>query len=70
MFLTQGTDIPEGVAPRRSEVNRFIVPGVQVIREGKVEPFLGSHPKLSSSTVHWGGVALDKSRLRTLASSL
>ena len=60
MFLTQGTDIPEGVAPRRSDVNRFIVPGVQVVREGRVEPFLGTDPKLSSTTVRWGGVALDK----------
>lgn len=34
-------------------------PGVEVIRGGRVEPFLGTLPRLSSASVHWGGIVLD-----------
>src|SRR5215470_19221092 len=33
--------------------------GVEVIRKGRVEPFLHAHPSLSSSTVRWAGVAIE-----------
>jgi AraC family transcriptional regulator len=33
--------------------------GVEVIREGRVEPFLHAHPTLSSSSVRWAGVAVE-----------
>ena len=33
--------------------------GVSVRRGGRVEPFLHVHPKLSSATSHWSGVALE-----------
>lgn len=39
--------------------NRFIVPGIDVVREGRAEPFLDSKPTLSSSPVQWGGIALE-----------
>ena len=33
--------------------------GVEVVREGRVEPFLHAHPTLSSSSVRWGGLAVE-----------
>ena len=33
--------------------------GVEVIRNGRVEPFLHSRPSLSSSSVRWAGVAVE-----------
>src|SRR6516165_9864530 len=33
--------------------------GVEVVREGRVEPFLHAHPTLSSSSVRWKGVAVE-----------
>jgi AraC family transcriptional regulator len=33
--------------------------GIEVIREGRVEPFLQDHPALSSSSVRWAGVAVE-----------
>ena len=36
-----------------------VLSGVQVVREGRVEPFLHAHPNLSSSSVRWAGVAVE-----------
>jgi AraC family transcriptional regulator len=36
-----------------------ILCGVEVMREGRVEPFLHTHPTLSSSSVRWAGLALE-----------
>ena len=36
-----------------------ILSGVEVVRKGRVEPFLHAHPCLSSSSVHWAGVAVE-----------
>jgi AraC family transcriptional regulator len=36
-----------------------ILSGVEVMRRGRVEPFLHSHPSLSSSSVRWAGVAVE-----------
>jgi hypothetical protein len=33
--------------------------GVEVIRKGRVEPFLHAHPSLSSSSVRWAGLAVE-----------
>ena len=33
--------------------------GVEVMRKGRVEPFLHAHPSLSSSSVRWAGVAVE-----------
>jgi len=38
---------------------RIIVPGVDVIRDGREEPFLGSRPTLSSVSAKWGGIVLE-----------
>ena len=62
MAVIHGANIPhslESAAPRRSGANRLILPGVGVIRQGRVEPFLLTPPKLSSTAVHWGGIAVD-----------
>ena len=37
----------------------FILPGVEVVREGRVEPFLHFHPTLSSAAVRWSGLAVE-----------
>jgi AraC family transcriptional regulator len=36
-----------------------ILSRVNVVREGRVEPFLHSHPTLSSSSVRWAGLAVE-----------
>ena len=36
-----------------------ILPGVEVMRKGRVEPFLHAHPIRSSTDVRWSGLALE-----------
>jgi AraC family transcriptional regulator len=43
----------------RSVGQSLILPGVEVVREGRVEPFLHAHPTLSSANVRWSGIALE-----------
>ena len=43
----------------RDPADRIDLSGVSVRREGRVEPFLHVHPKLSSATSHWSGVVLE-----------
>jgi len=49
----------EGFQARPSMTGRIVLPGVDVVREGRAEPFLDSPPTLSSATVQWGGIALE-----------
>jgi len=39
---------------------RLVVPAVNVVREGRIEPFLDSQPVKSSVPAHWGGITLEK----------
>src|ERR1700747_1088749 len=39
--------------------DRITLPGVNVVREGHMEPFLGSHAG-SRSALHWAGIALER----------
>jgi AraC family transcriptional regulator len=49
----------EGSCVGLSGLGRFTVPMVvDVVREGRVEPFLGTPPTKSSAPVQWGGIAL------------
>jgi AraC family transcriptional regulator len=50
----------ESTQARPSTTGRIILPGVDVVREGRAEPFLEISPTLSSATVQWGGIALEK----------
>src|SRR5262245_60775895 len=36
-----------------------ILSGFELMRKGRVEPFLHGHPSLSSSSVRWPGVAVE-----------
>jgi len=38
---------------------RIVLPGIEVVREGRVEPFVYERPTLTSATVCWSGVALE-----------
>lgn len=40
--------------------DRITLPGVNVVRQGRTEPFLGSHPAGSGSAGHWAGIALER----------
>jgi AraC family transcriptional regulator len=40
--------------------DRITLPGVNVVHEGRTEPFLGSHSAGPRSAMQWGGVALEK----------
>ena len=52
-----------GSAPRmplgRSPAECIIIPGLEVIREGRVERFLGARPTQSSARAGWTGLALE-----------
>ena len=50
---------PLVASPQRPIMSGPIIPEVEVIRQGRVEPFLTTQPMLSSSVVQWGGIALD-----------
>ena len=44
-------------------LDRAVVPGVEVIREGRIEPFLSARPALTSSAIRWGGLAVEDYRI-------
>jgi AraC family transcriptional regulator len=52
-------NFPNGSCEWSLASNRFIIPGIDVLREGRGEPFLDTRPTLSSSPVQWGGIALE-----------
>ena len=43
----------------RSQADQLDLSGVEVRREGRVEPLLHAHPKISSTAAHWSGVVLE-----------
>ena len=43
---------------RSFRCSRFAAPAINVLREGRLEPFLESTPIKSSAAAHWGGIAL------------
>src|SRR6201991_3281135 len=47
----------ERIRPRLTGAH-LILGGVEVKREGRVEPYLNTQPALSSAAVRWSGVAL------------
>jgi len=49
----------DGAGARYPTNSRIIVPGVDVVRDGRGEPFLATSPTLSSIPVEWGGIALE-----------
>jgi AraC family transcriptional regulator len=53
-------DFPNGSREHASASNGCIDPGIDVLREGRAEPFLDRRPTLSSSPVQWGGIALER----------
>jgi AraC family transcriptional regulator len=62
MGATSQGNVPRGVAGMKAQspvVNQLILPGVDVVREGREERFLEASPTLSSSPVHWRGIALE-----------
>jgi AraC family transcriptional regulator len=62
MAAVHAADLPQ--APRRvtqsSSTSHLILSGVEVRRQGRVEPLLHAHPTLSSTPAQWSGVALEE----------
>ena len=46
-------------APRYMPRRSLILSGVEVVRNGRVEPFLHAHPTLSSGGAGWAGIAVE-----------
>jgi AraC family transcriptional regulator len=44
---------------RSPTFGRLVFPAVNVVRQGRVEPFLDSSPTKSSALAHWGGITLE-----------
>jgi len=62
MGATTQDDFPRGVAWKKAQspaMDQLVLPGVDVVREGRQERFLEAPPTLSSSPVHWRGIALE-----------
>jgi len=51
---------------RPPTVSHRIVPAIDVVREGRPEPFLDSRPTGSSAPAQWGGIALEFSKCSAL----
>ena len=43
----------------RAPIGRPVVPGIEVVRGGRVEAFLHARPTLSSASIQWGGLAVE-----------
>jgi AraC family transcriptional regulator len=52
-------ELPRHIPRSHATVDPPTLCGVEVIRKGRVEPFLHAHPSLSSSSVRWAGVAVE-----------
>jgi hypothetical protein len=50
---------PGSTASVRSAGRRVMLSGVEVMRDGRVEPFLHTHPILSSAGAQWSGLAVE-----------
>jgi hypothetical protein len=50
---------PHNTARPYSTGAATILPGVKVVREGRIEPFLDAHPSLSSAALGWAGLAVE-----------
>src|SRR5437879_13050650 len=50
---------PKETARHASTGYGFVIPGVEVVRHGRVEPFLHARPTLASTAVQWAGLALE-----------
>ena len=70
--VSEGTAIPDPAPSRRlgaSDASRRpgldppVLPGVEVIRKGRVEPFLEARPALTSAAIRWGGLAVEDFRI-------
>jgi AraC family transcriptional regulator len=62
MGATNQDNVPHGVARIKAQspaINQLILPGVDVVREGRQERFLEAPSTLSSSPVRWRGIALE-----------
>jgi hypothetical protein len=62
MSAATRVDVPhlaEGSRGRSPAVNRHVVPGIDVLRGGRAEPFLDRQPRLCSSPAQWRGIALE-----------
>jgi AraC family transcriptional regulator len=55
-----GVEASEGWRASSSTDRGIIVPGVTVVREGSAEPLLDIPPTLSSSSIQWQGIALER----------
>jgi AraC family transcriptional regulator len=51
--------LSDSVGARSRATKRIIIPGVDVVRDGRAEPFLATHPTLSSTLVQWRGITLE-----------
>jgi AraC family transcriptional regulator len=62
MGATSKADALPGVSGTKAQspaINQIFLPCVDVVREGRKEPFIETRPTLSSSPVHWRGIALE-----------
>ena len=55
-----GATLANGSRGNPSPFGRTLHPAVNVVREGRIEPFLDCCPTKSSVPVHWRGIALEK----------
>jgi AraC family transcriptional regulator len=55
-----GTNLADGFRRNASTFGRLAIPAVNVLREGRIEPFLDCCPTKSSAPVHWGGIAFER----------
>src|SRR5882724_1488828 len=57
------THLAQSARRRSSMADRITLPGVNVVRQGRTEPFLGSHAAGLRSAGHWAGIALERYRV-------
>lgn len=55
-----GPTLANGFRGKPSTLGPSAIPAVNVVRQGRIQPFLDCCPTKSSAPVHWGGIALEK----------
>src|SRR5579862_2556636 len=55
-----GVPLADFARERPSMSGRPVVPAINVLRKGRIEPYLDCRPTKSSATARWGGIVLEK----------
>src|SRR3984893_6035088 len=59
MHIADSATAPQPILHRCGAHQRVVLSGIEVVREGRLEPFVPARPTRTSAAVCWSGIALE-----------